>query len=891
MRRFGRGIGLESLERRLPMACDVSSGAYCESLELVADIDQSTHPAEIVASHIEGDTLYYVRDTDVALELWRQTADESELLSEIYVQTPQKFSTDEVDSAVRALDVIGNHLFFAVDGILGDNQDVDPMEYDPYFGTTDLWEYDLQAGVTQHLAKLGEWSGYTGATNVQFQDDGGELLMVVEQMAGPTARLWTSDGTREGTSPYTDHFGIQYIGSVQELVQFNGEWYFLGGGWSDYGLWTTTPGESRTLIREFEADVIRHVAPYGLRVVGDQLQLGAYDEFGAELWVSDGTTEGTQLFIDLQPGPASAYARPLQELDGMQWIQARTGNEATWEVWTTDWTTEGTERYTLLPEGFTGVFNSVVFDDAIYIELRIDRRSHVWRMDADSLELAFASDGYRYVDEFEVAGERLFFRTNEDDEETLWVAEGDTPVAIGDFEVMGTLEDSKVVFLQRDGQRFTLAEGSFVPTQSSLHAALPGASRPFAVSVPQGVLTAVTHDRELWVAEGERVRQSALEFPLGVGGPVVSTAEHALFLRAGEFRQGLIAFEPFDNELVTLVAEGIGEQIAVTAEAGALTFLNRNDDFQLEFWLSDGTLQGTSGNVLRDRLFADNQLVGNDGWYYFLARDFSSENNREPHLWVTNGTADSTLEIAPISGLAQLVRYRDGVIAWVPNDADDGETELVLFNATSEPTAIVPHAFDTGPEFTQMATRGEHIYFVEGNRLWYHNGQPGVEARLVVEFPELSLPDYGSALIDNLTVVDHRVFFTVDDGMHGTELWVTDGTKHGTVMAVDVNSGHMPSLPRHLTIHNDQLYFTALTREHGREIWSIDLQDPHAPVNSDISDDGQTDFADFLLLSSNFGNRTNNGVFDGDLDHDGTVDFADFLVLSREIAARLDVIE
>lgn len=878
MRRFGRGIGLESLERRLPMACDVSSGAYCESLELVADIDQSTHPAEIVASHIEGDTLYYVRDTDVALELWRQTADESELLSEIYVRS----------SSIPAMKIVGDNLYFAVDGVAGGDLDPEPSLYAFGAGETYLWTYDLDAEEIRYLGVLGDWFKYFGHTNVKFYDDGGELLMVVEEMAGPTAHLWTSDGTREGTVPYTEEFGVQYIGSAQELVPFNDAWYFIGGREVEYGLWSTVPGEGMTLIREFDVDLPMGVRPFGLGVVEDQLQFTAPEEFGDEFWVSDGTAEGTRVFMDLVPGSHGSHPRPLHELDGQFWFQARTGEEFAWEVWTTDWTVAGTERFSPLPEGFAGISDSIVFDGAIYIELWMEEQSSVWRMDANSVDFVFGAQSYGYISNFQLAGDRLFFRTNAG---SLWVTDGQSdPVEIGDYELLGANGTNSVVHFQRDGQIYALPDDRYIPGLVSSHDGIPGSSRPFSLGFPQNRFSVVTFEREFWVEEDGQLVSSSLDFPAYVSGPVLTTKHHTFLLEAGEFSHGLISYDPVGNELTTLIPTDFPSRYAATVTDESLVFLAVTDSI-LEIWESDGTLDGLSRTPLRNRLSVRDQVVENHGLYYFTARDFSSENNREPHLWVTNGTADSTLEIAPISGLAKLARYRDGVIAWVPNDADDGETELVLFNATSEPTTIVRHAFDTGPEFTQMATRGEHIYFVEGNRLWYHNGQPGVEARLVVEFPELSLPDYGSALIDNLTVVDHRVFFTVDDGMHGTELWVTDGTKHGTVMAVDVNSGHMPSLPRHLTIHNDQLYFTALTREHGREIWSIDLQDDHAPVNSDISDDGQTDFADFLLLSSNFGNRTNNGVLHGDLDHDGTVDFADFLLLSREIAARLDAIE
>lgn len=79
-------------------------------------------------------------------------------------------------------------------------------------------------------------------------------------------------------------------------------------------------------------------------------------------------------------------------------------------------------------------------------------------------------------------------------------------------------------------------------------------------------------------------------------------------------------------------------------------------------------------------------------------------------------------------------------------------------------------------------------------------------------------------------------------------------------------------------INKDQ----TLTDEFDR-IWTprspFEIVDPNAVVDAiigDINGDGRVDFADFLILSDNFGSESE----DGDLNGDGKVDFADFLLLS-----------
>ena len=55
-----------------------------------------------------------------------------------------------------------------------------------------------------------------------------------------------------------------------------------------------------------------------------------------------------------------------------------------------------------------------------------------------------------------------------------------------------------------------------------------------------------------------------------------------------------------------------------------------------------------------------------------------------------------------------------------------------------------------------------------------------------------------------------------------------------------------------------------------------DLIQPNPP--GDIDGDGDVDFSDFLILSTNFG--MSGTLSDGDLDNDGQIAFSDFLVLS-----------
>jgi len=90
----------------------------------------------------------------------------------------------------------------------------------------------------------------------------------------------------------------------------------------------------------------------------------------------------------------------------------------------------------------------------------------------------------------------------------------------------------------------------------------------------------------------------------------------------------------------------------------------------------------------------------------------------------------------------------------------------------------------------------------------------------------------GYSTIANIgpTTWNGAVYFPADDGVHGVELWRTDGTAAGTVMVKDINpSGDMLPFTMAWTVgaprfeaYNGSLYFSADDGVHGLELWRTD---------------------------------------------------------------------
>jgi ELWxxDGT repeat protein len=81
----------------------------------------------------------------------------------------------------------------------------------------------------------------------------------------------------------------------------------------------------------------------------------------------------------------------------------------------------------------------------------------------------------------------------------------------------------------------------------------------------------------------------------------------------------------------------------------------------------------------------------------------------------------------------------------------------------------------------------------------------------------------------------NRAYFVVDDGIHGEELWSSDGTDAGTFLLGDINPGSPGSGVHNLTVAGAQLFFSADDGAHGFELWRTDDTSAGTVLVKDIS--------------------------------------------------------
>ena len=106
---------------------------------------------------------------------------------------------------------------------------------------------------------------------------------------------------------------------------------------------------------------------------------------------------------------------------------------------------------------------------------------------------------------------------------------------------------------------------------------------------------------------------------------------------------------------------------------------------------------------------------------------------------------------------------------------------------------------------------------IHGDELWLTDGT-AIGTRMVRDIA----PGPASADISGITAFGNKVYFAATDNIHGRELWQSDGTESGTRLVADILPGPLGSAPADLTPARDKLYFAAFDFEHGEELWITD---------------------------------------------------------------------
>lgn len=674
----------------------------------------------------------------------------------------------------------------------------------------------------------------------------GQVVYFAADQTGTARELWVSDGTEAGTRPLTssgsNNFDSLFPGSEQwgafvpgagnrfvfcaQKLQFvpNFELYVAEGLGQPASLLKDISGFDNSWPRDF----ITH---------GGQVYfLARESQTGLELWRSDGTSAGTQLAVELLPGPGSLFTEqftqpgsfPSGHIASAGALLLAAGlNGAQAELYATD----GASAPSLVAQ-FPGGFDPLFFRPDRFARVG-NRLLFTVRTPDAAVNGVWVSDGSPAGTQRLLAGRRVRWARSDGSRAFLAVlggAGGQDELYVSD----GTLAGTQLLA----GQGLPLAQPGVTP------GVFFAGKFYFAAEVNQSPQGAV--GRELAVSDGTPAGtalfadlfpgangSSPRDFGVDAGG-FYCFAELPGVGRELVRSDGTLAGTALLQDIVPGPASGSALPTLQPSQPFALYAPTSNgllfayDDTQagLEPWrltaqgatpLASFLMQTSAGSMPQDLTRVGDRL-------FFTAKTGPAA---QRELWWLDAGAGGLPQRAEASGTFGLdagspVAFNGGV-AFSGSLPGAGNRYAVWWTAGGGALVRLTALDLLGPA-QELVDAGSRLYFFAtpdapnvGNELWWSNGAP-----LAATLLNLSAGAESTALPSDAEMVAFGagVAFRWNAGSHGqgTELGLSNGV---FATRIDINPGASSSNPSQLTRAGTKLFFSA-TNNFGTEVWASD---------------------------------------------------------------------
>jgi ELWxxDGT repeat protein/VCBS repeat-containing protein len=511
---------------------------------------------------------------------------------------------------------------------------------------------------------------------------------------------------------------------------------------------------------------------------------------GSELWVTNGTSAGTFLLKDINPGLAGSGVGNLVQSNGIMYFTAYDGSA--YHLWRSDGTSAGTYALSSTSNG----------DNASNL---INVNGTLYYLGSDSVHGTglFKSDGtvggttfvqtVSNTSAFIAVGNTLFFQAYDaTNGYELWKSDG---TAAG----TGLLKDIMPGGGSSSLDHFTSSGGKLYFTADD------------------GV-----HGNELWVSDGTAAGTFQIK-DINLGA---SASNAANLYSAG----GKLIFTANDGahgtQLYATDGTAAGTHVLAVTGYSSSNYITFHNQFYFVATDPSGgraifTTDGTDVTKLA-------HLSSFSGKFYNLGSTLIFQGNDGTHgsgLYTFDGTTTTFTGAIP-GGLNQPV-VSNGKLFFVSYDAATGY-ELWVSDGTAAGTHITadinPGSYDAN--ITNISAVGTGVVFTAtrpdvGTEVFFSDGtQAGTGLLSDVNATGNHSPylNFGS----NFFAAGGKVYFAADDNIHGYELWVGDGTAAGTHMVTDLVVGASSSGPQSFYSFGGKIYYTADDGVNGRQLYVSD---------------------------------------------------------------------
>ena len=717
--------------------------------------------------------------------------------------------------------------------------------------------------------------------------------------------LWKSDGTKDGTIIVNDYNPGLESSYPRQLTILENKLYYIANGI----LWKNDGTEAGTTALE-----VPTISLDGLIVIDGILYFRCEtDTHGLELWRSDGTETGTMIVKDINPGSESAIAQPnFTVVHNTLFFRADDGVHGH-ELWKSDGTQTGTVMVKDIKPGSDYSWPSYLIEMNDILYFSADDGIHgmgLWRSDGTEAGTYMVKDigNGGYNNPINVGGILYFVVSGE-----LWKSDGteNGTVMVRDCSVNELTNVNGILYFNgydsmhgRELWKSDGTEAGTVMVKDILPGSYPYSSEPEDLFAMNGVLffTAVssTNGRELWKSDGTE-NGTVIVKDIKPGNDFsylsyLTEMNGILYFQADDGMHGKELWRSDGTEAGTYMVRDISGPSSspdyLTEMNGTLYFSADEEINGRELWKSDGTQDGTvlvkdiqpnevssypkNLTKVNNILFMSTDYYHGDGPFYNLSRrselrktdgtesgtepikgvdndtlyhlgsflsfnnklyfratdvSFSTSGESNTELWVSDGTEAGTYMVKDInpgiteSSWPDYLTEVDGIVYFEAYDGTHG-SELWKSDGTDTGTVMVKDIYPGSG--TYYANNSSPSYLTEMDGILYFQADDGIHGR---ELWRSNGTEAGTYMVkdiyagsedcnaDNLFDKNGILYFSADDGMHGQELWRSDGTESGTFMVKDINPGPEDSNPSYFMEHNGILYFGADNGTDGHELW------------------------------------------------------------------------
>ncbi len=811
----------------LPLAAAAQPAFRVDDLNTTRTDGTEQWPFNAWFAELGGIVLFTVADGIHGQELWRTdgTAGGTWLVKDI--------CPGACPSGPQGLTAAGGRLFFiANDGVHG----------------SELWTTDGTFAGTVMVEEI--QPGLAGSAGTPLGGVGGLLLFPAGDDA--TGReLWVSDGTAAGTHLLAD-LEPGPAGSDPEPIAGDGTRIFFSATTAAEGreLWVTDgtaagtgivedirPGGDGSIFLQPPVPWARWAALSGGRL----FFLADDGTHGSELWVSDGTAAGSQLVEDIEPGSESSSPFRMVAFGGGILFQARTTAEG-YELWTSDGTEAGTQ---LVKDIYPGTDGSQIGEmtaagaQVFFTAVDGTHGKELWRTDGTEA-------GTQLVEDIAPGGD-----------------DGLLVFGLASLTALGDLDDDLLFFAQDAAHGTELWKSDGTPAGTDLLADIvPGpASSYFGEAfAPDFKVVAsgrwyfrvfgadVWEGLEVWSTDGTTAGTGLLKeintqtsafqviYP-GVVWGAFADLNGTLLFRGGDGdsnaelsrSDGTAAGTEVVKELTPGPVPSLIEEL--TPLGGVALFKGDDNVSGSELWATDGTAAGTS--LIADLEPSPNGSPDDAPFDLTAFGDHVYFSGPNGELWRSDGAGAEGFRTDVTA--ANLFAWGGALYFSGSNVSDAGEPWKS--DGTPGGTDLLADLHPSGGSGPSNFTpAGGFLFFsaddcVTGRELWRTDGTPEGTVLVKDVRPGIDPSILRTTYINDLgystplaatSGAGATLFFLADDGVHGEELWKSDGTEAGTVLVKDVVPGARGSDIHWLTAFGDRAFFVTDDGVHGRELWMSD---------------------------------------------------------------------